>query len=75
MRFAHTVVAFAALGAGMALSLPTDTQAPFLVHEDATHDTGRGVHTLPQGMKHRSLSTSGPIDNRLNLVFFGDGCK
>lgn len=27
------------------------------------------------GMVHRSLALSGPINNRVNLVFFGDGCE
>jgi len=75
MRFLHTVVVFAALRTVIALSIHTDTQAPFQIHEETTQDTGRDLLDLPQGMKHRSLSTSGPIENRLNLVFFGDGCE
>ena len=75
MQLSISFVVFAVARAGLALAVPTNTQETLLVHEDAANDVGHEVLPLPEGMKHRSLSTSGSIENRLNLVFFGDGCK
>lgn len=53
------------------------SQASFHISQDGPLKQELGYTTVPplQGMVHRSLALSGPIANRINLVFFGDGCK
>jgi hypothetical protein len=53
------------------------SQASFQISQDGPPQEELGHTMVPplQGMVHRSLALSGPIANRINLVFFGDGCK
>jgi hypothetical protein len=34
-----------------------------------------GFHPPLEGMVLKELSVSGPSNNRVNLMFFGDGCE
>jgi hypothetical protein len=70
------------LALSFAIASPLDaaklgSQASFQISQDGPLQQELGHTTVPppQGIVHRSLALSGPITNRVNLVFFGDGCK
>jgi hypothetical protein len=57
--------------------LKVESQASFQIAQDAPSQQDLAFIVSPplKGMIHRSLALSGPIANRVNLVFFGDGCE